>query len=165
MRYIVKYRELSHCQPKAATGNHEADREVLEQALVRLSLYRVVHQEAPISHVRALLFDIDPTVAPFCPSAVVHAEQLLGLRMNTSSPTCEKAYWAINLHKRHAFWHSNYPEGRADVSTRDIIDTDQAGMKIEESNPNFGKTVSWERCHFDGLYRAVLHCLCYRVVF
>ena len=79
MRYIKKYRELSHCQPKAATGNHEAEREVLGQALVRLSLYRAVHQEAPISHVRALLFDIDPTVAPFCPSAVVHAEQLLGL--------------------------------------------------------------------------------------
>ena len=97
MRYIEKYRELSHCQPKAATGNHEAEREVLGQALVRLALYRVVHPEAPISHARAFLFNIDPTVAPFCPSDVVGAEQLLGLRMKASSTTCERAYWAINF--------------------------------------------------------------------
>ena len=33
-----------------------------------------------------------------------------------------------------------------------MIDMDQAGMKIEASNPHFGKTVSRERCHFEGAY-------------
>ena len=64
MRYIEKYRELGHWQPKLATGNHEAEREVLGQALVRLPLHRVVHPEASIAHVRAFLFNMDPTVAP-----------------------------------------------------------------------------------------------------
>ena len=40
------------------------------------------------------------------------------------------------------FWDWTYPNGRADVSTRDMIDMDQAGMKIEALNPRFGKAVS-----------------------
>ena len=152
VQYIEKYRELDHWQPTPATGNHEAGREVTGQALVRLALYHVIHPEAAIAQVRAFLFNMDPTVAPYSPRAVVRSEQLLGLRTKASSTTCERAYWAINMHKRHQFWHSNYPHGRADVNTRDMIDMDQAGMKIEGSNPNFGKTVSWERCHFDGAY-------------
>ena len=131
MRYIEKYRPYGHWQPKHANGNHLAERKVLGQALVRLALYRVVRPEAPISHVRAFLFNMDPTVPPFTPYAVIVAEQLLGLRMKASSTTCERAYWAINLHKRNEFWTANYPHGRADVSTRDMIDMDQAGMKID----------------------------------
>ncbi len=50
------------------------------------------------------------------------------------------------------FWDLNYPHGRADVSTRDMIDMDQAGMKIEATNPHYGKVVLWERCHIDGAY-------------
>ena len=125
---------------------------MLGQPLIRLALYRVVHPEAPISHARAFLFNMDPTVAPFSPKKVIAGEQLLGLRMKASSTTCERAHWAINLHKRDKFWTANYPHGRANVSTRDMIDMDQAGMKIEATNPQFGKTVSWERCHFDGAY-------------
>jgi hypothetical protein len=33
-----------------------------------------------------------------------------------------------------------------------MIDVDECGLKIDASNPNFGKCVSWERCHFDGAY-------------
>jgi len=49
------------------------------------------------------------------------------------------------------FWDWNYPKGRVDVSTHDMINMDQAGMKIEASDPCFGKAVSWQRCH---VYRA-----------
>ena len=152
LRWIEQYRALGHYRPKTATGNHEATREVLGQALVRLALYRVVHPEAPMSHVRAFLFNMNPTMAPFCPAAIVRAEQLLDLRMKRSSTTCERAYWQLNLHKRDMFWDWTYPNGRVDVSTRDMIDMDQAGMKIEASNPRFGKAVSWQRCHLDGSY-------------
>ncbi len=31
-----------------------------------------------------------------------------------------------------------------------MIDMDKCGLKIEASNDNFGKCISWERCHFDG---------------
>ena len=152
LRWIEQYRALGHYRPKTATGNHEATREVLGQALVRLALYRVVHPEAPMSHVRAFLFNMNPTMAPFCPAVIVRAEQLLDLRMKRSSTTCERAYWQLNLHKRDMFWDWTYPNGRVDVSTRDMIDMDQAGMKIEASNPRFGKAVSWQRCHLDGSY-------------
>ena len=130
-RWIERHRMYGHHLHKLATGNHEAEREVLGQAIVNLAMYRVVHPEAPISHARAFLFNADPTIAPFCPSAVVRAEQLLGLRMKASSTTCERTYWPRNMHKRAMFWTFDYPSGHANVSTRDMIDMDQAGMNIE----------------------------------
>lgn len=152
LRWIDQYLLVGHFRPMIPTGNHEATREVMGQALVRLALYRVVHPEAPISHARAYLFNMDPTVVPYCPQAIIRAEKLLGLRMKAASTTCERAFWPINLHKRWMFWNLPYPLGCADVSTRDMIDMDQAGLKIEASNPHFGKTVSCERCHFEGAY-------------
>ena len=40
----------------------------------------------------------------------------------------------FNLHKRDCFWDQPYPIGRADISTRDMIDMDQAKMKIEAAH-------------------------------
>jgi hypothetical protein len=54
--------------------------------------------------------------------------------------------------KREMFWTWSYPFGRVDVSTSDMIDMDKYGLKIEASNPKFGKCISWEGCHFDGAY-------------
>ena len=34
---------------------------------------------------------------------------------------------------RHVFWNHNYPLGRADVRTQDMIDVDEAGFKIEST--------------------------------
>ena len=125
---------------------------MLGDALVRLALYRVVHPEAPIAHARAFLFNMDGAAPPYCPQAIIRAEHLLNLRRKASSTTCERAYWPINLHKMDMFWDWNYPFGRADISTRDMIDVDESGIKIEASNPNFGKAVSFQRCHFEGAY-------------
>jgi hypothetical protein len=33
-----------------------------------------------------------------------------------------------------------------------MIDVDEAGFKIESTNPSFGKTVSWLRCYLEGEY-------------
>ena len=98
-RYIEKYRALGHWQPMRPTGNHEAEREVLGQPLVRLALYRVIFPAAPMSHVQAFLFNMDPTVAPYFQPQIARAERLLGLRMKAASHTCYRAYWAINIHK------------------------------------------------------------------
>ncbi len=89
---------------------------------------------------------------PFCPAAVVEAEHLLGLRRNASSTTCKKAFLLLNNHKRFVFWNQNYPLGQADVRTQDMIDIDEAGFKIEHTNPNLGKTVSWLQCYLEGEY-------------
>ena len=119
LRYIKKYRTYGHWQPMRATGNHEAEREVRGQPLVCLALYRVVHPAAPISHVQAFLFNMDPTVAPYFQPQIIRAERLLGLRMKAASTTCFRAFWAINMHKRDVFWHWDYPFGRNNVLTRD----------------------------------------------
>jgi hypothetical protein len=91
--------------------------------------------------------------APFLPSSIVKAEHRLDLRRKVLSTTCERAYWQINLHKRDIFWLWNNPSGRVDVSTSDMIDMNECGLKIETSNPSVGKCVSWERCHFEGAYK------------
>ncbi len=38
------------------------------------------------------------------------------------------------------------------MTTQDMIDVDEAGFKIENTNPSFGKTVSWLHCYLEGEY-------------
>ena len=128
-RYIRQFIQKGHAQPKHDTGNHMAERQVLRQHLVRLALYRVVHPEGTIAEARAFLTNMDPTIAPFSPQEICRAEHLLGLRKKAASTTCMRAYWEINLHKRDMFWMWNYPFGRADVKTSDMIDMDECGLK------------------------------------
>ena len=151
-RYIRQFHDVGHTRPKKATGNHEATREVRGEAWPRLALFRMAHPQASIDEVRAFLFNINPAVAPLSPSAIVKAEYILNLRRKRSSTTCERAFWAINLHKRDLFWTANYPLGRANISTRDMIDIDECGLKSEATNPKYGKCVSFERCWNDGAY-------------
>ncbi len=119
-----------------------AEHQVLGQHLVWLVLYRLVHPEGTIAEACAFLSNIDPKIAPFPPSNIVRAEHILDLWRKASSTTCERAYWQMNLHKRDMFWLWNYPFGRTDINTSDIIDMDEYGLKIENSNPLFGKSVS-----------------------
>jgi hypothetical protein len=134
------------------TGNHEAERAVRGQSLFYLATFRLVNPAASIDEARAYLHNMDPAGVPFRPAAVVEAEHLLGLRRQASSTTCQRAFLPLNRYKRHVFWNHNYPLGRADVQTQDMIDVDEAGFKIESTNPSFGKTVSWLRCYLEGEY-------------
>ncbi len=102
-----------------------AERQVLGQHLVQLALYQIMHPEGTIAEACAFLSNMDPTVAPFCPSKIVRAEHILDLRRKASSTTCKRAYWQINQHKREMFWTWNYPFGRADVDTSNMIDMDE----------------------------------------
>lgn len=151
-RWIEQVHQVGHCRPKFATGNHDPFRDVNGQALVRLAMYRAVHPESSLDHAKAFLVNMDPTLPPFCSKAIVKAEKLLDLRRKASSTTCERAYWPRNLHKRRMFWEMDYPFGSRNIRTQDMIDMDESGFKIEHSNHNFGKTVSWLRCHFEGEY-------------
>jgi hypothetical protein len=124
-------------------GNHEAKRVVRGQSLVYLAMFHLVNPAALIDKARAYLHNMDPAGVPFRPAAVVQAEHLLGLRRKASSTMCQRAFLSLNRYKRHVFWNHNYPLGWADVQTQDMIDVDEAGLKIESTNPSFGKTVSW----------------------
>jgi len=148
----IFFEQYGHVQPMIATGNHEADREIRGQPLVRLALYRCVYPKATVDQIRAFLYNMDPLERPYSRSQIHRAEDLLDLRTKAASSTCERAYLPANLQKRHMFWYDNYPFGRANIRTSDMIDMDQAGFKIESTNPGFGKTVSWLRCDDAGQY-------------
>jgi len=120
-----------------------AERVVRGQSLVYVAMFCLVNPAASIDEVRAYLHNMDPAGVPLRPAAVVHAEHLLGLRRKASSMTCQRAFLPLNMYKRHVFWNQNYPFGRADVQTHDMIYVDEAGFNIESTNPSFGKTVSW----------------------
>lgn len=152
MRYIRQFHDHGHTRRKKATGNHPAEREILGQPLVRLALFRCVHPEGTIDHARAYLYNCDPSVLPYSPSQLCRADHLLDLRRKAASTTCERAFWDINLRKRHRFWTMNYPFGRANIRTCDMIDMDEAGFKIESTNTKFGKAVSWLRVWTEGQY-------------
>jgi hypothetical protein len=64
-----------------------------------------------------------------------------GSTRKASSTTCQRAFLPLNRYKRHIFWNHNYPLGQANVQMQDMIDVDEAGFKIESTNPGFGKTV------------------------
>jgi hypothetical protein len=98
------------------------------------------------------IHNMDLTGVPLLPMAVCCAEHLLGLRQKASSTTCQRAFLSLNKHKRHAFWTFNNPFGRANVRTKDMIDVDEAGFKIENTNPSFCKTVPWLCCYLEGEY-------------
>ena len=134
------------------TGNHKAKRAVRGQSLVYLATFRLVNPAASIDEAWAYLHNMDPVGGTFRPAAVVQAEHLLGLRRKASSTTCQRAFLPLNRYKRHVFWNHNYPLGRAEVHMQDMIDVDEAGFKIESTNPSFGKTVSWLRCYLVGEY-------------
>ena len=151
-RYIQQWHALGHCRPMRATGNHVALREVRGQDMVNLALFRSVFPAAPIHELRAFLHHMNPVGIPFGPQAIIRAEHLLNLSRKASSTTCRRAFLPINELKRQLFYTANYPFGRANVRTQDMIDLDEAGFKIECTNPKFGKTVTWLRCYLEGEY-------------
>jgi hypothetical protein len=105
-----------------------------------------------VEYIRAFIHKMDPTGVPFLPMAVCPADHLLGLQQKASSTTCQRAFLPLNKHKRHFFWTFNYAFGRANVRVQDMIDVDEAGFKIENTNPSFGKTVLWLHCYLEGEY-------------
>jgi hypothetical protein len=105
-----------------------------------------------VDHVRAFIYNMDLTGVPFLPMAVCCAEHLLGLRQKASSTTCQWAFLPLNRQKRHTFWTFNYPFGRANVRMQEMINIDEVGFKIENTNPSFGKTVLWLHCYLKDEY-------------
>jgi hypothetical protein len=77
------------------------------QALTHLTIVRVVHPKAPISHARAFLFNMDSAVALHFSQAVVCAEQFLRCWIKRFLATCERAYWTFNMHKVRLLQHGD----------------------------------------------------------
>ena len=151
-RWIDIFHETGDICPKRATGNRHSEREILGPTLEKLALYRIVFPKATQAECRAHLYNLDSTVDPYSNSQLYRAEKLLGLTRKAASTTADQAYTAANLMKRDLYWSEPPPVGVAGVETRDMIDLDEAGYKLEHQNRSFGKCVTALRVDQRGVY-------------
>jgi hypothetical protein len=151
-RYIKWFYALGHARPQYATRNHVAERQVLGQHLVWLALYRIMHPEETIAEACAFLSNMDPTIAPFPPSKIVGLSTFLICEGRRCLPPVRELTGKQTYIEGACFGCGIILFGRVDINTSDMIDMDKCSLKIENSNPLFGKSVSWERCHFEGVY-------------
>ncbi len=89
---------------------------------------------------------------PFSVSQIHWTEQLLQLSQKVGSTTCCHAYLPINLTKREMYFTWGEPFGIANTPIQDVVDIDEAGIKLEHSNQKRGKTPTIMRCDNDGVY-------------
>ncbi len=135
--WIRQFTTHGHIDPKRATGNHRAERELRGEWLVRLAIYCTVNPKATIDETRAYLYNLQPQNnqhPPFSLSQIYRAEQLLQLLWKVGSTTCCRAYLPINLTKREMYFTWGEPFGIADTPIQDVVDLDEAGIKLEHSN-------------------------------
>jgi hypothetical protein len=96
-RWIRQFNEEGHTWCKRPTGNHISQREVHEQDLFNLSLYRIVRPKAYLDEVRAYVHNQNPVNPPYLQSQIYRAERRLGLVRKAASTTSDCAYFEANL--------------------------------------------------------------------
>jgi hypothetical protein len=63
------------------------------------------------------------------------------------------AYSPVNLFKRHEYWSQAFPDGVAGESTRNLIDIDESGYRLNSQYFSFGKGTREKRCNARGKYK------------
>jgi hypothetical protein len=89
---------------------------------------------------------------PYSQSPIVRAEQRLSLSRKAASSTSNFAHLELDMHWRHLYLNTAFPDGILGESTRDIIDLDESKLKIEDQNHKFGKVVREKQCNTAGKY-------------
>ena len=152
-RWISQYNTEGNILPKRASGNHFSTREVHGQDLVNLALYRMCRPKAYIDKVRAYVHNRNPANPPYSQSQIYRAECRLGLTRKAASTTSDLAYTPANRYKRYEYWNCQFPAGTVGESTRDFIDIDESGYKLDSQNRSFGKVTREKRCDARGVYK------------
>jgi hypothetical protein len=152
-RWIHQYATEGNVLPKRNSGNRFATREVHGQDIVNLALYWMCRPKAYVDEVRAYVHNRNIANPPYSRSQIYRAEQRLGLYRKAASTTSDLAYSAANLHKREQYWSHAFPDGVDGVSTRDVIDLDESGYKLDTQNRSFGKVTRDKRCDARGKYK------------
>jgi len=131
-------------------------RELKDDSLINLALYRTIFPKSQLVEVKAFLYirnqNNNNNNIPFSDSQILRAEERLDLTRKAASTTAAKAFLPCNLQLRHMYFHNNYPLGIADINTDDMIDSDEAGFFLESTNRGYGKTVRGDRCDEEGAY-------------
>ncbi len=155
-RWITRIVENVHINPMKATGNHPSKHEIQGQNLIQLAIFQSTNPKATTDEIQAHLLNLqNPAnqLSPFSPAQVLRAESLVGLTCKVGSTNCSHAYLPINLTKRNMYFNMTDPFGIAETSIYNMIDVDEAGVKLEHNNKKYRKTPT-NICVDDWVYKS-----------
>ena len=131
-------RNVRHCH----TGNNRKD-SIVGFPLFLLAFYRKIFPKATRPECIAFLYRSFsgslPTPRVYSLKDITEAENSIGLNRTKGSTTAYQAYTYRNLFRRYRYWTMPYPHGIADTARDDLIDVDEAGIKLEHANRRMGK--------------------------
>ena len=154
-RWMGRVNEHGHALAFRRTGNRRSQREIKNRDLVLLALYRSALPKSTIAEVNAFLFTMnmaDPENRFHSYSQIHRAEGSILITKKRSSTTAFQAMDPTNLQKRQNFWNMPYPFGCTDIDPRDMIDLDEAGIYLNETNCKYGKSAVGGRSREVGTY-------------
>jgi hypothetical protein len=133
------------------TGNHESGK-WRNGDLFLLVLYRLVRPKASAYEIIAFVANNSVTGRVYSRSDVTLVEQKLGFTLKKGSTTAYQALRPLNLLRRHLFHTRPYPAGHANIARNHVLDSDEAGLKLEGCNRTMGKAASSIRVREAGVY-------------
>eukprot|EP00536_Pseudo-nitzschia_multiseries_P008717 jgi/Psemu1/21206/gm1.21206_g len=141
-RYKRRVRELGRNVRFRHSGNKQRD-DIIELPMLLLGVYRKIHPKATRYECLAFLWrsygSYLPVPQPYSLKNVSEAENAIGINRKKGSTTANQAFTFQNLYKRFRYWTMDYPFGIADICRDDMIDVDEAGIKLEHANKKTGK--------------------------
>jgi hypothetical protein len=148
-RHAARQVQEGHRRPYRRTGNNFA--EVLRgRSLYYVALFRLLYPKINQNEMNVFLYYC--TGRFYESSQISRAEDRLGLTRKVASTTAYQAYFPRNLQLRHNYWTMPYPLGMVGIRRRDIIDIDEFGAFVEQSNRSRGKAVIGKRAREEGPY-------------
>eukprot|EP00536_Pseudo-nitzschia_multiseries_P006690 jgi/Psemu1/15854/gm1.15854_g len=119
-RYKRRVRELGRNVQFRHSGNKQRD-DIIGLPMLLLEVYRKIHPKATRYECLAFLW------------------RSYGSYLPKGSTTANQAFTFRNLYKRFQYWTMDYPFGIADICRDDMINVDEAGIKLEHANKKMGK--------------------------
>jgi hypothetical protein len=130
-------------------ANHDVD----GQDLVNLALYQMVHPKVYNYEVCAYIHNHNLANPLYSQFQISWAALWLGLFWKAASSTSDLAYSLANLFKHYKYWNQAFHDGIARESTRDLIDINESGYRLNSQNRSFGKVTREKRCNVPGKYK------------
>ena len=154
-RYNKRITELGRNVRMRHTGN-KLKEGIRGYPLFLLATYRKIYPKATRYECIAFLWRSYSRYLPvprvYSLKDITEAENAIGINRKKGSTTANQAFTFRNRYKRYRYWTMNYPNGIADIRRDDMIDVDEAGIKLEHANRRMGKAALSGRVRQRGNY-------------
>lgn len=117
-----------------------------------LVLFKLAYPGATSEECIVFIAKSAPTPKIFTPSQVTEALKRLGMTRKRSSTDATQAFSEVNLMKRHIFWNTSWPTGVKGTDRWRLIDADECGIELRNTNRNYGHAVANLRVRQPGNY-------------